>query len=519
MTKENIIIFDTTLRDGEQCPGASMNIKEKMEIARQLALLKVDVIEAGFPIASPGDFEAVKQIAEEIRGASIAGLARALEKDIESAARALEKAEKPRIHIFLSTSKSHRVHMVHKAKAEIIEMAQKSLAFAGKFCSDLEFSPMDASRTEPEFLAEVVEAAIDAGATTINIPDTVGYAIPDEFGRLITYLREKVPNIKKAVLSVHCHNDLGLAVANSLAAIQAGARQVECTVNGIGERAGNASMEEVVMALKTRKDFFGISTDIDTQHIMTCSKMVSSFTGFYVQRNKAIVGKNAFAHESGVHQHGFLKRKDTFEIMNPKEVGVEESELVMGKHSGRNALQFRIKEMGYELTKEELDKVFNEFKILADDKKEVFEEDILTLVQKVIFTEETIRNWKVSSVQTHTETGRKPRAQVALSDFSGEVHSANAEGDGPVDAICNAVDKITGLSCKLLDYQVMSKTRGTDALGEVTVQTSYQDKKALGKGAGVNTIEASAEAYVDAVNKLIRKDQMGQAQREEFPGP
>ena len=348
MQPEKLIIFDTTLRDGEQCPGASLNIKEKLVIARQLALLNVDVIEAGFPVASPGDFESVKQIAEEIRGVTIAGLSRALEKDIEATARALEKAESPRIHVFLSTSKVHREHMVEKAKEEIIEMGVKAIQFARKYCDDVEFSPMDATRTEKDFLSDVTREVISAGATTVNIPDTVGYTIPAEFAELIQYLKKNVSNIEQAVISVHCHNDLGLAVANSLAAVQSGARQVECTINGIGERAGNAAMEEIVMAVRTRKDFFqSVYTGVETKHIQPCSKMVSSLTGFFVQRNKAIVGKNAFAHESGIHQHGFLKRKDTFEIMDPADVGGEESELVMGKHSGRNALQSKVKELGY----------------------------------------------------------------------------------------------------------------------------------------------------------------------------
>jgi len=320
-------------------------------------------------------------------------------------------------------------------------------------------------------------------------------------------------------LSVHCHNDLGLAVANSLAAIQAGVRQVECTVNGIGERAGNASMEEIVMALKTRKDFFNMHTNIETQHIMACSKMVSSFTGFFVQRNKAIVGKNAFAHESGIHQHGFLKKKDTFEIMNPSEIGGEESELVMGKHSGRNALQFRIKELGHELSPEELDRVFEEFKILADEKKDVFEEDILTLVQKVVVSEENQNVWKLKKLQASVSTGTIPSAEITLVGKDGVERSAKGSGDGPVDAICDAIDKITGLSCKLLDYQVLSKTKGTDALGEVSVQTSYKNMKVLGKGIGVNTLDASAQAYVNAVNKLILKDQLAQSSQGEIPGP
>ncbi len=519
MKTEKLIIFDTTLRDGEQCPGASLNIQEKLEIARQLSLLRVDVIEAGFPAASPGDFESVKQIANEIRGSQVAGLARALEKDIEANARALEKAESPRIHIFLSTSKTHRVHMVQKAKEEIIDMAVKSVRFARKYCDDIEFSPMDATRTEKEFLKDALEAVIDAGATTLNIPDTVGYTIPGEFSELIHYLKGNVSGIEKAVISVHCHNDLGLAVANSLAAVQAGARQVECTINGIGERAGNAAMEEIVMALKTRKDFFGIESGIDTRHIMSCSKLVSSLTGFFVQRNKAVVGKNAFAHESGIHQHGFLKRKDTFEIMNPHDVGVEESELVMGKHSGRNALQHVCKELGYDLTQKELDAVFDEFKILADEKKEIFEDDILTLIQKQRWTQESLNTYSMKKIKSSFETGALPEGSVELVSRDGKSHTATATGDGPVDAVYNAIDKITGLACKLLDYQVMSKTRGKDAQGEVTVRVSHDNREVIGKGAGVNTVEASGFAYINAINKLLIKSKAGPVEAGEMPGP
>jgi 2-isopropylmalate synthase len=519
MNSEKLIIFDTTLRDGEQCPGASLNIKEKLEIARQLALLKVDVIEAGFPAASPGDFESVRQIAEEVRGASVAGLARALEKDIEANVRALEKAESPRIHIFLSTSKSHRVHMVNKAKEEIIEMGVNAIRFAKKYCDDVEFSPMDATRTEKDFLVEVLSAMIEAGATTLNIPDTVGYTIPGEFSDLIHYLKKNTPGINKAVISVHCHNDLGLAVANSLSAVQAGARQVECTINGIGERAGNAAMEEIVMALKTRKDFFGIDTGIDTKHIMACSKLVSSLTGFFVQRNKAIVGKNAFAHESGIHQHGFLKKKDTFEIMDPKDIGGEESELVMGKHSGRNALLYKCKELGYDLTQEELDAVFQEFKILADEKKDIFDDDILTLIQKERWSEESLNTYSLIKITSHFETGNPPEGSVELTSKDGQSHSATATGDGPVDAIYNAIDKITGLTCKLIDYQVMSKTHGKDAQGEVNVRVSHENREVLGKGAGVNTIEASGFAYINAINKLLIKTKSGPVDGGEVPGP
>ena len=505
MASEQLIIFDTTLRDGEQCPGASLNRKEKLEIARKLALLKVDVIEAGFPAASPGDFDSVQEIANEIRGTSIAGLARALEKDIEAVARALKKAASPRIHIFLSTSKTHREHKLQKNKSEIIKMATDAVRFGKSFCDDIEFSPEDASRTEHDFLYEVLEAVIDAGAKTVNIPDTVGYAVPDEFGQLITNIRQNVSNIEKAIISVHCHNDLGMAVANSLAAVKAGARQVECTINGIGERAGNAAMEEIVMALKTRKKFFNIDTRIDTKHILSCSKLVSSLTGFFVQRNKAIVGKNAFAHESGVHQDGFLKKKDTYEIMNPTDIGLEESELVLGKHSGRNALSKRIQDLGYNLTDAELNEVFKNFKILADEKKDLFDEDIISLIQKQNFSEDDLTTYKLESLKCSFESGKIPEAYVTILDRDNKRHEASANGDGPIDSIYNAIDKITGLSCKLIDYQVMSKTKGTDAQGEVTVRVISNNVEILGKGVGVNTIEASGFAYINAVNKLLFK--------------
>jgi 2-isopropylmalate synthase len=496
-----------------------MNNKEKLEIARQLSLLKVDVIEAGFPVASPGDFESVRQIAKEIKGSSVAGLARALEKDIEAAARALEKAELPRIHIFLSTSKLHRDHKLRKSKDEIIQMAVDAVKFGRKFCDDIEFSPEDASRTEPEFLAEVVEAVIDAGAGTVNIPDTVGYSVPTQFGQIIRSLKQNVPNIDQAVISVHCHNDLGMAVANSLEAIKEGARQVECTINGIGERAGNAAMEEIVMALKTRKDFFGIDTRIDTRHIMACSRLVSSLTGLFVQRNKAIVGKNAFAHESGVHQDGYLKKKDTYEIMNPQDIGLESSELVLGKHSGRNALSKKIEAMGYQVTQDELDRVFVGFKSLADQKKEVFDEDIVALVQKRKFTDEELNTYTLEKVQGTFESGTTPGATVTLKSRDGKVHTETGQGDGPVDAMYNAIDHITGMTCKLLDYQVMSKTRGKDAQGEVTVRVLHESREVLGKGTGVNTVEASAEAYVNAVNKLLVKTKSGPVGGGEIQGP
>jgi len=519
MQPERLIIFDTTLRDGEQCPGASMNNKEKLEIARQLSLLKVDVIEAGFPAASPGDFESVQQIGNEIKGSSVAGLARALEKDVEAAARALEKAESPRIHIFLSTSKLHRDHKLLKSKDEVIRMAVDAVKFGRKFCDDIEFSPEDASRTEPDFLAEVVEAVIGAGAGTVNIPDTVGYSVPSQFGQIIRSLKQNVPNIEQAVISVHCHNDLGMAVANSLEAIREGARQVECTINGIGERAGNAAMEEIVMALKTRKDFFNIDTRLDTKHIMACSRLVSSLTGFFVQRNKAIVGKNAFAHESGVHQDGYLKKKDTYEIMNPQDIGLDNAELVLGKHSGRNALSKKIEAMGFQVTQEDLDRVFAGFKSLADQKKEVFDEDIVALIQKRKFTDEELNTYTLEKIQGTFESGTTPDATVTLKSRDGKVHTETSQGDGPIDAIYNAIDHITGMTCKLIDYQVMAKTRGKDAQGEVTVRVSHENREVLGKGTGVNTVEASAEAYVNAINKLLVKTKSGPVGGGEIQGP
>ena len=398
-------------------------------------------------------------------------------------------------------------------------MATDAVRFGKKFCDDIEFSPEDASRTEQDFLFDVIEAVIDVGAKTVNIPDTVGYAVPDEFGELISSIKSSVNNIDKTIISVHCHNDLGMAVANSLAAVKAGARQVECTINGIGERAGNAAMEEIVMALKTRRNFFGVDTRIDTQQIMPCSKLVSSLTGFFVQRNKAIVGKNAFAHESGVHQDGFLKKKDTYEIMNPKDIGLEESELVLGKHSGRNALSKRIGDLGYKLTDGELKEVFKDFKTLADEKKDLFEEDIHSLIQKQKFSEDDLTTYKLESIKCSFESGKTPKASVVLTNRNGKKNEATANGDGPVDSICNAIDNITGLTCKLIDYQVMSKTKGRDAQGEVTIRVVSNNREVLGKGVGVNTIEASGLAYINAVNKLLFKAKPDSLESDNITGP
>ena len=503
MGNNRIIIFDTTLRDGEQCPGASLNTREKLEIAHQLALLKVDVIEAGFPIASPGDFEAVSIIAKEVKGVTIAGLARALEKDIDAAASALEKAKKPRIHVFLATSKIHRDFKLKKAKLEIIKQAVKSIKYAKKFTDDIEFSPEDASRTEPEFLNEVVEAIIDAGATTVNIPDTVGYALPIPFAALIKNIKENVPNINNAVISVHCHNDLGLAVANSLAAVKAGARQVECTINGLGERAGNAAMEELVMTLKTRNDYFDATTRIQSKRFVGISKLVANLTGLFVQRNKAIVGANAFAHEAGIHQHGVLSKRATYEIMHPKDVGWENSNLVIGKHSGKHAFEKRIKEIGFKLSRKKLKAAFESLKLLADEKKEIYDEDLLAIVENQLGEE--VQYFSLEKLKVHVETEVIPQAEVSLKLPDNNIKMAIASGDGPVDAIFKAIDKITQLSCRLADYQVRAVTKGKDALGEVSLQVEHNGQKIRGKAAGTDIVETSARAYLNAMNRLEKK--------------
>ncbi len=505
MKKNRIVIFDTTLRDGEQCPGASLNTSEKLEIARQLEILKVDVIEAGFPIASPGDFEAVDTIAGEIRGATVAGLARALKKDIDAAARALKKAKKPRLHVFLATSKIHRDFKLKKAKQEILKQAIQSVKYAKKFVDDIEFSPEDASRTEHEFLNEVVEAVIDAGATTVNIPDTVGYALPGPFGELIKNIVDNVPNIKKAIISVHCHNDLGLAVANSLSAVKAGARQVECTINGLGERAGNAAMEELVMGLKTRKEYFGVTTHIETNRFVGISKLTANLTGLHVQRNKAIVGANAFAHEAGIHQHGIMSKRNTYEIMDPKDVGWDKSNLVMGKHSGRHAFSARVKEMGFKLSKEKLNTAFERFKILADEKKEIYDEDLRAIIEDQLGKEE-IQYFSLEKFKVLVDTEISPVADVTLKFYDGKIKSAKSSGDGPIDAILNAIDKITRLKCRLSDYEIRAVTKGKDALGEVSLQVEHKKQNVRGKAAGTNIIEASTRAYLNAVNRLIKKE-------------
>src|SRR5579863_1647484 len=500
---EHILIFDTTLRDGEQCPGASMHIREKLEVARQLARLRVDIIEAGFPIASDGDFEAVKSIAGEIQGPRIAGLARCVDKDIDRAAEAVKPAgDRARIHVFLVTSAIHREFKLKMAQDEILKRAVEGVKRALSHCKDVEFSPEDASRTEPEFLAEVTQAVIQAGAKTVNIPDTVGYAAPHQFGELIKYLFDHVPLINEAVISVHCHNDLGLAVANSLAAIRAGARQVECTVNGLGERAGNAAMEEIVMALRTRHDVIPYTTGIKTECITRASRLVSAITGFVVQPNKAIVGANAFAHESGIHQDGMLKHSGTYEIMTPESVGLTKSSLVMGKHSGRHAFKMKLKELGFELGDNAVNDAFRRFKDLADRKKDVYDEDIIALVD-----DEVVRGHdRVKFVALQVIAGSKgPQSAELELDIDGEHRTAKTTGNGPVDATFNAIKEMVPHTARLQLYQVHAVTEGTDAQAEVTVRLEEDGKTVNGQGSDPDTLVASARAYIHALNKLMTK--------------
>lgn len=497
---EKLIVFDTTLRDGEQSPGASLTSHGKLRIARQLAKLNVDIIEAGFPIASADDAFAVKQIAREIKGPVIAALARCVDKDIESALRAIEKSKSPRLHLFLATSQIHRKYKLKKAKDEILKIACEKVKFAKKFVNDIEFSPEDASRTEPQFLLEVAQAVSDEGATTINIPDTVGYAVPGEFGKLIKYLKSRLPD--KVIISVHCHNDLGLAVANSLVALQNGARQVECSINGIGERAGNASLEEIVMNIVVRKNQYNLSTKIKTNEIYRTSRLVSTLTGISVQPNKAIVGGNAFRHEAGIHQDGMLKHRTTYEIMNPKMIGISESQLVLGKHSGRHALQNKIEKLGFCLNDAELQKVFECFKKLADKKKEITDIDLAVIVE-----EETSLIEKTYVLEYfHILSGSStiPSATVKLRKDK-QVFEDASRGDGPVDALCKAIDRITGLSPTLQEYRISAITGGKDAQGEVGVSLEIHKVTVTGKGVSTDIIEASAKAYLNAVNLYLSK--------------
>lgn len=503
--QDQVLIFDTTLRDGEQCPGASMGLQEKLQVARALARLNVDIIEAGFPIASPGDFEAVHEIAKQIKGPKIAALARCVDKDIETAAAAVAPAGKRgRIHVFLATSAIHRQYKLRKAKEEIIKAAVAGVQKAKTYVEDVQFSPEDASRTELDFLAQVVEAVIDAGATTVNIPDTVGYSVPEEFGRCIRYLKEHVPNIDKAVIHVHCHNDLGLAVANSLEAVRNGARGVECTINGIGERAGNCSLEEVVMALRTRKDAFGdLQTGIVTQEIYRTSRLVSQLTGLHVQRNKAIVGANAFAHESGIHQDGMLKERSTYEIMNPEDVGLTTgTELVLGKHSGRHAFREHMNHLGFKLSGESLEEAYNAFIQLADKKKHVYDDDLVAIVQQN-FTDHPPGAFVLDYLHVSTGNATVPTATVRLARGE-EILQDAACGDGPVDAALKTIDRITQIHGTLQDFSLQAITTGKDAQGEVTVTVRFDDKRLLtGKASSTDIVEAAAKAYLNCINRYL----------------
>ena len=500
-TSRHIVIFDTTLRDGEQSPGASMNMAEKLEVAQALVELGVDVIEAGFPIASPGDFEAVREIARSVRGAVICGLARCRQADIDRAWEAVQHAKEARIHVFLATSAIHREHKLRMDKDEIIRNAVEGVKRAKGYCQNIEFSPEDASRTESDFLCKVVEAAINAGATTVNIPDTVGYATPNHMGEVIRILRNRVPNIEKAVISVHCHNDLGLAVANSLAAVEAGAGQVECTINGLGERAGNCSLEEIVMALRTRHDYYHASTQIATRRLVPTSRLVANITGIQVQRNKAIVGQNAFAHEAGIHQDGMLKERTTYEIMRPEDVGLSMTDLVLGKHSGRAALADRAKALGYSLTGEQLDTIFMAFKNLADKKKEIYDADIAALVEQQIHS--IAEKWSLDSYKVTCGTGEVPEVTLRLRHGDEKVTATVASGDGPIDAIFLAIEQLTGISVVCKDFSVHSVTVGKDAQGEVMVQIEHEGQVYRGRGVSTDSVEASAKAFLNAINRVL----------------
>jgi 2-isopropylmalate synthase len=498
-----IRIFDTTLRDGEQSPGASMNLDEKVKIAHALVDLGVDVIEAGFPIASPGDFEAVREVSKNVVGTTICGLARCNDADIDRAWEALKFAEQARIHVFLATSAIHREFKLKMTPEEIIRRAVAGVERAVGYCDDVEFSPEDAARTELDFLCEVVQAAIAAGATTVNIPDTVGYATPHHMGQVIRTLRERVSNIDQAVISVHCHNDLGLAVANSLAAVEAGAGQVECTINGIGERAGNCSLEEIVMALRTRFDYYQADTHIHSNRLVPTSRLVAGITGLQVQRNKAIVGRNAFAHEAGIHQDGMLKERSTYEIMRPEDVGFSRTELVLGKHSGRAALSDRARAMGFHLTGEQLQTVFEEFKQLADKKKEVYDGDIAALIKKTIHDASAEDQWQLVSFRVTSGSGQKPQVKLTLKRGQQEFTEELTDGDGPVDAAFLATEKITGLTLACKDFQVRSATLGHDAQGEVLVEVEHNGESHRGRGVSTDTVEATVLAILSAVNHIV----------------
>ena len=499
---DRVLIFDTTLRDGEQSAGAAMTVEEKVEIAKQLERLNVDVIEAGFPISSPGDFEAVQRIAREVRKPIITALAHANPAAVDRAAEALKDAARARIHVFISSSDQHIQHQLRKNREEVVELAAQNVARARQYVDEVEFSPMDSSRTDKEFVAHMVKAVVEAGATTINIPDTVGYAIPAEFAELISYLREQVPQLGDTVrLSVHCHDDLGMSVANSLAAVKAGARQIEGCINGIGERAGNTALEEVIMALRTRSDYFGVDTQVDTAQLYNASKLVSQISGFPVQPNKAVVGRNAFRHASGIHQDGMLKDRSTYEIIDPTVVGVPKSELVLGKLSGRHGLKARLEELGYVLTDDDLNKVHEKFKELADKKREVTDRDLVALMgEERAAVEET---YTLETVQVSAGSNAVATATVQLVDQGGQRFTDAATGSGPVDAVYRAINRIVLVPNELTEFSVTSVTEGIDAVGEVSIRIEQDGRSYTGRGADTDIITASAKAYMNALNRLL----------------
>jgi 2-isopropylmalate synthase len=502
---DRVIVFDTTLRDGEQSPGASMNLEQKLRVAQALRDLGVDVIEAGFAAASPGDLESIQAVGRQVQGPIIASLSRCNKGDIEASWKALKDAPRRRCHVFLATSPIHRDFKLKLAKDEIVKRAVEGVSLARERFDDVEFSPEDAARTELEFLSEVVERAIAAGATTVNIPDTVGYALPSTFAETIRFLRKRVRGIEGITLSVHCHNDLGLAVANSIAGVIEGARQVECTVNGIGERAGNASLEELVMAFRTRRDVLGVRTGVNTEKLYPTSRLVAQVTGLHVQRNKAVVGLNAFAHEAGIHQHGMLTHRETYEIMRPEEVGFARSSLVLGKHSGRHALKERLVALGYLLDDDQLDRVFTDFKVLADKKKDIYDADIEALVVHGQMLALGGRAWELSALSTTSGTGTLPCASVALTAASGERFQEVAAGDGPVDAVYRAIEKVTGIAVKLRSYEIASVSTGEDAQGEVTIEVEHPTGVYRGRALSTDIIEGSARAFLDVVNRIALK--------------
>ena len=507
MANERVKFLDTTLRDGEQSAGIGMTVEEKMEIAKQLEKLQVDIIEAGFAASSPGDFQAVSNIAREVRGPVICSLARAHPNDVDQAWEAIKGAESPRIHVFLSSSDIHVLHQLRKNREEVMEMAISMVERAKGYCSDVEFSPMDATRTNPEYLYEMLAAVIRAGATTINIADTVGYAIPSDFAQLLRDIQEKVPGVDGVTLSVHCHNDLGLAVSNSLAAIEAGARQVEGCINGIGERAGNASLEEIIMALDTRKDLFQVELGVDTTQIYPASRLVSRITGMQVQANKAVVGENAFRHASGIHQDGVIKDRSTYEVMQPERVGVPGNSLVLGKLSGRAGLQSRLEALGYSLNREEISNVFASFKVLADKKREVTDRDLEILMdeEKRVASEPVTYNLD----HVHFSSGDHdiPTATVRLVGPDGTSFTDASTGNGPVDAVCKAIDRVIGCTCKLVDFNVQSVSEGLDSIGTVTIRIENDGRTFSGRGASTDVIVASAMAYLSAVNRMLAADE------------